>query len=223
MNPIIRAAAALLVLAATWTPAVRAQDTDEDGVPDAVDQCALTPWSEISISAIKPGKWAVVWGEFTTISKKPGNPADAYTLDQTAGCSCTQIVDALKASGARGTNKLSSSGGCASSTLDLWIASLTAGKGGPGEPELPAGITLGSYPNPFNPATTIRFDVPSDAEVRLTVFNLLGLPVGRLLDGAVVGGTHEVTFDASHLPSGIYLVRLDYPGGTVTRAVQLMK
>ena len=65
-----------------------------------------------------------------------------------------------------------------------------------------------NYPNPFNPQTTIRFGLQEAATVQLTVYDLLGRPVQTLIDGAMSQGWHEATFNATNLPSGLYLYRL---------------
>ena len=64
-----------------------------------------------------------------------------------------------------------------------------------------------NFPNPFNPATTIRFAVPQRAHVTLAVFNMLGQQVATLVQGEQEAGYHEVQFDASGLASGMYLCR----------------
>ena len=90
--------------------------------------------------------------------------------------------------------------------------------------EVPSAYTLErSFPNPFNPATTIRFSLPESAQVRLVVFDVLGRKVRLLLDGTREAGTHEVVFDASALPSGMYLYRLETPQGSFVRTMLLMK
>ncbi|MCH7498026.1 MAG: T9SS type A sorting domain-containing protein [Candidatus Marinimicrobia bacterium] len=86
-------------------------------------------------------------------------------------------------------------------------------------PGLPAEFALHTnYPNPFNPATTLRFDLPEAAvEVRLVVYDLLGREVARLLDRRVEPGYHQVTWDGRdrngrQLPTGVYIARLTVPG-----------
>jgi hypothetical protein len=65
------------------------------------------------------------------------------------------------------------------------------------------------YPNPFNPATTIRFTLTEAATVTLEVFDINGCRVGGGLTPTRFDiGSHSVTFDGSNLPSGIYLYRL---------------
>jgi len=65
-----------------------------------------------------------------------------------------------------------------------------------------------NYPNPFNPQTTLAFDLPVRSRVRLQVFDVLGREVARLVDGRRPAGRYEVSFDATGLPSGVYIYRL---------------
>ncbi len=82
---------------------------------------------------------------------------------------------------------------------------------------------LSSYPNPFNPEATIRFDVRKSQRVRLSVYNELGQQVMVLVDGRLEAGQHEARLAAYGLPSGAYFVRLETDTGVVTRTVALMK
>lgn len=67
----------------------------------------------------------------------------------------------------------------------------------------------GNYPNPFNPATTLRFDLPAPARVRVTVYDVLGRAVLRLPAQEVSAGFRRtLRLDASALASGVYLYRL---------------
>lgn len=80
----------------------------------------------------------------------------------------------------------------------------------------PTSFTLhGNYPNPFNPTTTITFDLESPAEIDVDVFDLYGRQV-LLVDGGVfsAGSRHEIQLDASPLSSGsyVYRVRADVNG-----------
>jgi len=80
-----------------------------------------------------------------------------------------------------------------------------------------------AYPNPFNPSTTIRYDVPEAAEVRLVVFDALGRSVDDLGTRHLAPGTYSVTWDASARSSGIYFVRMDAGAFSATRKVVLLE
>lgn len=69
-----------------------------------------------------------------------------------------------------------------------------------------------NYPNPFNPSTRISYSLATDANVTLKVFDVLGQEVMTLLNSAIVAGSHEVTFDASNLNSGVYFYTIDAKG-----------
>ena len=99
---------------------------------------------------------------------------------------------------------------------------LTAGINGTVEQPSPVAL-LSSYPNPFNPEATIRFDVSKSQRVRLNVYNELGQRVMVLIDGRVEAGQHKARLAAYGLPSGTYFVRLETDTGVVTRTVVLMK
>jgi surface protein len=84
-----------------------------------------------------------------------------------------------------------------------------------------------AYPNPFNPSTVIGFTVGTQnlasLQTRLAVYDLLGRQVAVLVDGTMPAGRHRVTFDASGLASGVYLVRLEAGGEVFTRRMTLLK
>ena len=78
----------------------------------------------------------------------------------------------------------------------------------------------GNFPNPFNPTTTIRFDLDAPGFTTLTVYNLLGQAVATLVAEPLTAGAYEMAFDASHLPSGPYLYRLT--SGTLSQQRMLV-
>ncbi len=87
-------------------------------------------------------------------------------------------------------------------------------------PAAPGRFTLSqNYPNPFNPSTVIPFTIPATGRVSLRVYDLLGREVATLLDGDVGPGSYEATFDASGLPSGVYIYRI--VSGTFTNMKKL--
>lgn len=93
-----------------------------------------------------------------------------------------------------------------------------------GESEVPARFALEqNYPNPFNPATSIPFSLPSQEVVKVTVFSGLGEEVAALANGTFEAGSHTLSFDASHLPSGIYWYTITAGAFTSTKKMVLMK
>ncbi|MEK6649371.1 MAG: T9SS type A sorting domain-containing protein, partial [Bacteroidota bacterium] len=80
-----------------------------------------------------------------------------------------------------------------------------------------------NYPNPFNPTTNIVFDVPNESYVRLEVYNALGQRVAELVAAQVMAGRHTARFDASGLPSGLYVARMTSGEFAATRKVNLIK
>jgi len=64
------------------------------------------------------------------------------------------------------------------------------------------------FPNPFNPITTIRYQLPEQTLVEITAYNLLGQQVKRLVKEQKSAGTYSVIWNAENLPSGIYLIRM---------------
>jgi PKD repeat protein len=80
-----------------------------------------------------------------------------------------------------------------------------------------------NHPNPFNPMTTIKFNLPHDSNVVLRVFNVRGQEVQTLVNEGMSAGTHEVTWDARQHPSGIYFYQIEAPGFLETRKMTMLK
>ncbi|HTX99642.1 MAG TPA: T9SS type A sorting domain-containing protein, partial [Bacteroidota bacterium] len=116
----------------------------------------------------------------------------------------------------------------ASVAMDSVITETAAFEPATGISDLKLGIPStfvlnGNYPNPFNPTTTIRFGVPTRSAVRITVYNILGALVARLVEEEVSAGYHEVRFDATNLASGMYLYRMQAGSFVQTKSLLLVK
>ena len=89
---------------------------------------------------------------------------------------------------------------------------------------IPSLITLGdAYPNPFNPSTTFDVQVAVAGHVSLNVYNLKGNVVGSLINNSMNPGNYNVTWDASNLSSGVYLLRAETANSIATQKVTLVK
>jgi hypothetical protein len=87
---------------------------------------------------------------------------------------------------------------------------------------------LPNYPNPFNPTTKIRFELPEDAYVRLVIMDLLGRNIRTLKDGKINGGYHLIDWDGmmdigAQAPAGIYFIRFESKTYQKTHKTLLVK
>ena len=81
-----------------------------------------------------------------------------------------------------------------------------------------------NYPNPFSNSTTIEYYVPKESKVRVRIYDVLGQEVKLLSNKVVPPGTHQVNWDVTNLPSGVYFINLEAAGSTVlTRTAFLIK
>jgi hypothetical protein len=80
-----------------------------------------------------------------------------------------------------------------------------------------------NYPNPFNPRTTISYQLSSDCNIELSIFNLNGRKVATLIHDHQSAGYYSVNWSASAFPSGIYLYRLDTGDYVETKKMVLLK
>jgi hypothetical protein len=97
-------------------------------------------------------------------------------------------------------------------------------------PSMPAPFALGAaYPNPFNPQTQITYELPGQTHVTLTMYNLLGQEIIRLVDQVQPAGPYAVTWNGRNtqgvsVASGVYMYRLTTDSGfQTTRRVTLLK
>jgi hypothetical protein len=80
-----------------------------------------------------------------------------------------------------------------------------------------------NFPNPFNPETTIRFTLPEAGTVTLKVYDVTGKEVAVLMNGETAAGSHNVTFRANDLPSGLYFYTFTSGSFSETKKMVLMK
>ena len=80
-----------------------------------------------------------------------------------------------------------------------------------------------AYPNPFNPTTTLTLDITDNTFASVKVFNLKGEVVGVLMNDMVDAGSYTMTWDASNLSSGVYMIRAEASGQISTQKVMLVK
>ncbi|MBS1513906.1 MAG: zinc-dependent metalloprotease [Bacteroidetes bacterium] len=80
-----------------------------------------------------------------------------------------------------------------------------------------------NYPNPFNPVTKIKFEIPKDEFVKITVFDLSGKAVTELVSEKLKAGAYETSFNAASLASGTYFYKIETNSFTETRKMVLLK
>ncbi len=84
-------------------------------------------------------------------------------------------------------------------------------------------LIVGNSPNPFRGSTTITYELAQSAPVRLSVWDVAGTRVATLVDETLPPGRHEYRFTADGLPSGVYFVRLETPGGSAAHKLTLTR
>jgi hypothetical protein len=90
--------------------------------------------------------------------------------------------------------------------------------------ELPQTVALlPNYPNPFNPETTLSYTLSSEDMVNISVYDITGKLIQTLVNEVQLIGTHQITWHANDLPSGMYISLLSVAGETYTRKIMLMK
>jgi hypothetical protein len=79
------------------------------------------------------------------------------------------------------------------------------------------------FPNPFNPAATISYSLPTDAQIQVVVYDMLGRNVAELVNETQTAGYHSIIWDASNESSGMYLVKMITENSVMTQKVMLLK
>ena len=89
---------------------------------------------------------------------------------------------------------------------------------------LPTEIALGNaYPNPFNPSTTISYDISSEMAVSINVYDVRGRMVTELVNGFKDQGRYEVMWNADNYSTGVYFIQLTAGHTTKTQKIMLVK
>jgi hypothetical protein len=84
-------------------------------------------------------------------------------------------------------------------------------------------IMYNNYPNPFNPSTKIKFDMPEPSFTKITIYDISGREVKTLVNENLRAGKYEINFDASGLSSGVYLYRMNSADFTQVKKMILVK
>ncbi len=143
------------------------------------------------------------WGNWLSV----GSSTSKYFSDLTSG---TTYTFAVRARNSQGPGPAGQTTFTPSSTSSL-------------------SLSVSAEPNPFNPQTTLRFELPMAGPVSLVVYNLAGQPVRTLLDGEhCLAGSHAVGWDARDdqgrfVASGLYLLRWTWQGQTIVQKITLLQ
>ncbi|MCL4548606.1 MAG: matrixin family metalloprotease [Bacteroidetes bacterium] len=89
--------------------------------------------------------------------------------------------------------------------------------------EKPTEYSISNYPNPFNPTTTINYQIPENGFVTIKVYDVLSKEVATLVSGNKSAGYYSVNFDASKLTSGVYIYTINVNGFAQSKKMLLMK
>ena len=80
-----------------------------------------------------------------------------------------------------------------------------------------------NFPNPFNPLTTIKYQLAVDSDVELSIYDMNGKKIITLVNGHISAGYHKISWDASGYSSGVYLYRLNAQELVETKKMVLLK
>ncbi len=92
-----------------------------------------------------------------------------------------------------------------------------------GDPSTQGKLSLEASPNPLKSSTLLRFNLPSECDVNLSIYNVLGEKILTLIEGKASPGLHEIQFDASNLSAVEYFCRLQTASTTITTKIILTK
>ena len=97
-------------------------------------------------------------------------------------------------------------------------------KSGTDDTKIPSNFELAqNYPNPFNPVTSIKYSLPNDGLVTITVYDITGKEIKKLVNEVKKAGYYSISFNASNLSSGIYFYKLNTSDFAQTKKMVLIK
>jgi hypothetical protein len=150
----------------------------------------------------------------------PNNGVTTFTITPDSGCKIDSVVVNNVNKGAMTTFSFQSPS--SDQIIRAYFSPITSSVGN--EKNIPLTMALyDNYPNPFNPKTTIHFDLARDADVSLEVYDMLGRRIGSLVREYKRAGKHSVTFDGSRLSSGTYYYKMTAENYTAVKKMVLMK
>jgi hypothetical protein len=162
----------------------------------------------------------LIWGK--TAGGVSGDRGDAISLDNSGNIYISgnfgqsAIFDTITVTG--------------SGQLNSFAAKLTnpAIIGITNNENVPQSFSMTNYPNPFNPVTKIKFDIPlnvksENSNVKIVIYDILGKEIGALVNEQLNPGTYEVNWNADGYPSGVYIYRLTAGEYTISKKMMLVK
>lgn len=157
----------------------------------AVENTATLRSSDITVELKNRPSWARFSSEKEAIAELSGQTESkvlfSFSVDKSAPIGKGEILRFV----------VSSANG------QTWTKEIAVSVGPPDKFEL-----YQNFPNPFNPSTTIAYQLTTDSRVRLKIYNMLGQEVITLLDGERPAGFHQEVWNASSVASGTYIYRL---------------
>jgi flagellar hook assembly protein FlgD len=88
---------------------------------------------------------------------------------------------------------------------------------------LPQNYYLTNYPNPFNPTTTISYQIAETGHVNISVYNINGQLVETLINERITEGFYSTIWNANNISSGLYFYKLAAGNQTITKKMLLLK
>lgn len=189
---------------------------------DLVTDDWILPYIESANTVADPGLGGLSRNADGNLDPRPAADGPAYTGEM-SGVPETTFFDSVNYKGAFGSENWAY-GWTALYSYGVLVndqGGVTAVDSDP----LPSGVQLSdNYPNPFNPTTTISFNLPEAGSVKLSVFNSVGQEIETLInDSVMLPGYHSLTWNAANQSTGVYFYTLQSGETTITKRMLLVK